>query len=105
MERVNERSTAYITVVFRDKTGAAAAPTTITYRIDDVATGKEIRDDTAITPAASTVEIVLTPADNAMASPALAVERHAVTVTGVYGDADQVIGEYVYEVLNLQAVV
>lgn len=28
----------------------------------------------------------------------------SIAVTGVYGGADQVIGEYVYEVINLQAV-
>ena len=62
------QSTAYVTAAFLDKTGTAATPTAISYRIDDVATGQEIRDDTAITPAASTVEITLTPADNAMVS-------------------------------------
>lgn len=103
MERVNEQSTAYVTATFRDKTGTAATPTAISYRIDDVATGQEIRDDTAITPAASTVEITLTPADNAVVSPRLEVERHVVTVTGTYGEDDAVRAQYVYEVVNLQA--
>ncbi len=104
MERVNEQSTAYVTAAFRDKTGAAATPTAISYRIDDVATGQEIRDDTAITPAASTVEITLTPADNAIVSATRPIEVHALTVTATYGDADAVRGVYLFEVANLMAV-
>jgi len=103
MECVNEQSTAYLTVSFRDKAGALAAPTSIVYRIDDEQTRAQIRGDTAVQPAA-TVEITLTPADNALLSPSLAVERHVVTVIGGYGADDQVSAQYVYEVLNLQAV-
>ena len=44
MEQVNERSTAYLTVTFKDKDRAAQQPTAASYRIDDVATGTEIRD-------------------------------------------------------------
>ena len=104
MEQVNERSTAYLTVTFKDKAGAAQQPTAASYRIDDVATGQEIRDDTAITPAASTVEITLTPADNAMVSATRPIEVHALTVTATYGDADAVRGVYLFEVANLMAV-
>lgn len=103
MEQVNERSTAYLAVTFKDKAGAAQQPTTASYRIDDVATGAQIRGDTALTPGTS-VEITLTPADNAILSPRLAVEEHVVTVTGTYGENDAVRAQYVYAVLNLQAV-
>lgn len=103
MEQVNERSTAYLTVTFKDKAGAAQQPTAASYRIDDVATGTEIRGDTALTPGTS-IEIILTPADNAIVSPRLPVERHVVTVTGTYGASDAVRSQYAYEVVNLQAV-
>ena len=102
MEQVNERSTAYLTVTFKDKTGADQQPTTASYRIDDVATGAQIRDDTDLTPGTS-VEITLTTADNAVVSPRLEVEKHVVTVTGTYGEDDAVRAQYVYEVVNLQA--
>lgn len=101
MERVNEQSTAYLSVSFRDKAGALATPTAISYRIDDVATGQEIRDDTAVTPASS-VEITLTPNDNAMVSAAREIEVHAVTVDATYGASDAVRARYLYEVANLQ---
>lgn len=103
MEQVNEGSSAYLTVTFKDKAGLAQEPTAASYRIDDVATGTEIRDDTDLTPADS-IEIALTPADNAIVSPRLPVERHVVTVTGTYGEDDAVRAQYVYEVVNLQAV-
>jgi len=102
MEQVNERSTAYLTVTFKDKAGAAQQPTTASYRIDDVATGTQIRADTDLTPGTS-VEITLTPVDNAVVSPRLEVEKHVVTVTGTYGEDDAVRAQYVYEVVNLQA--
>ena len=102
MEQVNERSTAYLTVTFKDKAGAAQQPTAASYRIDDVATGAQIRADTPLTPGTS-VEITLTPADNAVVSPRLEVEKHVVTVTGTYGEDDAVRAQYVYEVVNLQA--
>lgn len=104
MERVNEQSTAYLTVSFRDKTGALAAPTTISYRIDDAATRQQIRDSTAVTPVASSVEITLEPADNTIVSPAREIEMHVVTVVATYGINDEVRASYPYEVLNLHFV-
>lgn len=104
MQQVNERSTAYLSVGFLDKTGAPQQPSSITYRIDDEATRTAIRDVTAVGAPAATIELTLTPADNAILSPSLAVERHVVTVIGIYGADDQVTAQYVYEVVNLQAV-
>jgi hypothetical protein len=62
-----------------------------------------IRGATSIAPA-STVEIVLTPSDNAIVSSFSRTERHIVTVTGAYGSDDQVVAQFVYEVVNLQAI-
>lgn len=103
MQRVNERSTAYLTVTPKDKAGAAQAPTTMTYRIDDVLTGTEILADTSVAPG-SVVEIPLTPEQNRMLSAVNSVERRRVTVTAAYGISDQVCSEYVYEVVNLAAI-
>lgn len=100
MEHVNERSTAYLTVTPKDKTGVAQAPTTLTYRIDDVFTGTEILDDTSVAPGSS-VELTLTPEQNRILSATNSVERRRVTVTAAFGASDQVCSEYVYEVVNL----
>jgi hypothetical protein len=103
MQQVNEGTTAYLQVSFLDKTGALQQPTSITYRIDDAATRTPIRGATSVAPA-STVEIVLTPSDNAIVSSFARTERHIVTVTGTYGSDDQVVAQFVYEVVNLQAI-
>ena len=102
MERVNERSTAYLTVTPKDKAGTAQVPTALTYRIDDVLTGTEILDDASVAPGSS-VELTLTPEQNRMLGTGQA-ERRRVTVTATYGVADQVCAEYIYEVVGLTAV-
>lgn len=104
MERVNERSTAYLSVTPKDKTGAAQVPTALTWRVDDVFTGAEILADTAVVGPGSTVELTLKPDYNRILSAANAIERRRVTVTAVYGVDDQVCSEYVYEVVNLAQV-
>lgn len=104
MERVNEKSTAYLSVTFRDKAGAAQAPTTASYRIDDVTTGQQVRDDTDIASPASTVELTLTVADNTLKNPIATTEQRRVTVTAEYGAGDAVRAEYIYEVINLAGV-
>lgn len=103
MNQVNERSTAYLTATFLNKAGQTQQPTSVSYRIDDAMTRTQIRGATSVSPS-STVEITLTPADNAIISPSLATERHVVTVIGVYGESDQVTAQFVYEVVNFQAI-
>ena len=104
MERVNEKSTAYLTVTFRDRAGAAQAPATAKYRIDDVATGQSVRSDTDISAPDSTVELTLTVTDNTLKNPIAAAEQRRVTVTAEYGSGDAVRSEYIYEVINLAGV-
>ncbi len=104
LEQVNERSTAYLTVTFRDKAGAAQAPASAAYRIDDVGSGQPVRGDTAISAPGSAVEIVLTTADNAIRNAAAGYERRRVTVTAEYGAGEAVRAEYVYRVINLAGV-
>ena len=103
MHSVNEKSTAWLTVELKDRNGVAQAPTSLSYRIDNVADGAEIRADTPITPAA-TVVITLTPADNTMQATTKSTERHRVTVVADYGVDDDHNDEYVYTVRNLKGV-
>lgn len=101
MDQVNEGSTAYLTVAFADKTGAPAVPASVNYRIDDITNNRVIRAVTALSPAAS-IEITLTPADNAISG--AAAETHRVTVTASYGASDALNSQYDYQVVNLQFV-
>lgn len=103
MEQVNEESTAYLTVTFLDKDGNAAAPSSATYRIDCLTSGKAIRGVTALG-AGSSVEVTLTPTDNAIQQVSSAKETRRVTIEALYGASDGINEEYDYEVVNLSHV-
>lgn len=102
MDIVNEGTTGYLTVSFYDKAGSLAAPSSITYRIDCLTTQTVVVDDTSVS-AASSVEIQLTAANNAILG-GRPRERRRVTVTGSYSGSQAVTHQYDYEVRNLSAV-
>lgn len=104
MQQANEQSTAYLTVTFRNKAGAAEAPVTAKYRIHDVGSGTEVRAWTAITDPAGSVELTFSPEDNTLLVADNPVEQRRVTVVGTYGDHDAVTSEFIYEVVNLRGI-
>lgn len=104
IDTVNERSTSYLVVTFKNKDGVAISPASVSYRIDCLTTNTQVRGDTSIV-ASGTVEIVLSPTDNAMVLPGNIVERRRVTVTGIYNAGDEITEEYVYELKNLFGVI
>jgi hypothetical protein len=75
---VQEGSSFTATVYFRES-DASTVPTTARYRIDDRTTGDAIRAWTDLTPAAS-IDISITPSDNAMVSGLTRDERRQITV-------------------------
>lgn len=99
MPSVNEKSTAYLTVTFKDKAGVQQVPASATYRIDCLTTGTAIKAETALTPAGS-VEITLTPTDNRIIAAANVRESRRVTVNAVYGASDEVHDQFDYDVEN-----
>jgi hypothetical protein len=103
IEVVNEDSTAYLTVTFLDKDGTAAVPSSASYRIDCLTNASEVKDDTVLTPASS-IEITLSAADNAIITQTNAIERRLVTVFATYGASDGVKDEYEYNVQNMRKV-
>ena len=102
MDQVNERSTAYLSCTFKDKTGSSAAPSEVVYRVDDVFTGTQLIGDTEVVSGA-TVEITIEPEANRLLG-AFGNERRRVTVTATYGASDAVRGEKIYEVVDLKPV-
>lgn len=103
LEVVNEGSTAYLTVTFLDKDGNQAAPTSITYRIDCLTTGTQVKGDTVVTPAAQ-VEITLGADDNAIQDQTNENEERLVTIEASYGASDGVKDSYRYILRNLKKV-
>ena len=103
MDIINQDSSGYLTVTPKNKSGAAEAPDSMSYRIDCLTSAKVVRADTALV-AASVVEIHLTPTDNAIQNEANEFEAKLVTVTCTYGASDGVKSQYSYEVRNLTKV-
>lgn len=102
MDIVNEGTTCYLSVAFKDKDGAAAAPSSVSYRIDCLTTGTAVLGDTSAT-AAATTAITITAAQNAILG-GRPLERRRVTVTGTYAGSEAVREQFDYQVRNLSAV-
>lgn len=100
MEEVNEKSTKYLSLAFKDEAGAPVAPASIAYRVDCLTTGAAIRASTPVSPAAS-ITIELTPTDNTIQNAANILELRRVTVTATYGGTKQDVRQFDYALRNL----
>jgi archaellum component FlaG (FlaF/FlaG flagellin family) len=101
---LNEKSTGYVTVKFYGKDGVLQSPSSVSYRIDDVMTGTEIKGLTSVIAPSSEIEIILSPADNLIVTPRLSSERHRLTVIATYGANDQLTESIEFTVRNLSAI-
>ena len=99
-DEINEGSSGFLPVSFTDKDGVLEAPTSISYRIDDDASGDEVLGDTAIT-AASSIEIPLPPSVNVSIGTAR-TQKRLVTVTATYGVDDAIQSVFNYSLINLR---
>ena len=81
--RIKERSSHTITAYFRSA-GAASAPATIHYRIDDLTTKTLITDWTSVSAAAS-VSITVKSSENRIISDSDKFERRQITVAADKG--------------------
>jgi archaellum component FlaG (FlaF/FlaG flagellin family) len=105
LTEITEETTAYLTVTFYDKNGAASAPASATYQVHDVESGTVMKASTAITPIAATVEIELPGATvNALVNQSNQRERRRVTVTATYGTSDTLNSVYDYLVVGLEKI-
>ena len=103
LQTIDEESSAYLTVTFKDKDGQPAAPSSASYRIDCLTNDQEVRADTDLTPAPS-VEIHLDSNDNAIINQDKQTETRLVTVKATYGANDGINAPYKYNVRNLKKV-
>jgi len=103
VKEVNEGSTAYLTVVCKNKAGAAQAPASAVYRIDDLSSGEVIKADTSL-PASTSMEITLSSVDNRIVNSEQGSETRRVVVSASYGADDAVVGVYLYKVKNVGGV-
>jgi len=80
---IAERSSITVTVYFR-ASGAASAPSTVHYRIDNLTTGSNITAWTSVTPGVS-VDIPITSAENKIVGQSNVRERRQITVSADKG--------------------
>ena len=86
MSTVNEGSASFITLNFRDQTGAAVTPITARYRLDKA--GAAVKAWTTFIPASSTHVLAITGAENSLLSADAETETMRVTVEWTY-DTDK----------------
>jgi hypothetical protein len=98
---VNEKSVAYLTVKFKDKTGALAAPASATWEVHDVESGSELLAATAIAPIANTVELTLTPTINTFVNSQNTEEVRRVTIKATWGVSNTTNAEVDYNIVDL----
>ena len=101
---IPEETTCYLTVTFKDKNGAAQAPTSATWLVIDLDSGTVVQTEANITPISSAPEISIPPAANAILNDAHAYETRRVIIQASYGTSDGVNGQYDYLVKNLSQV-
>lgn len=86
-EVVNEKSTAVVSITFKDEDGANAIPSTATYTLYDLASGGIINSVSGVSvPGTGAVRsITLDAEDNAMVDTNLATEEHRLYIIYTYG--------------------
>jgi len=103
MDSVNEKTTSYLTVAFKDKDGNAQSPDSVTYSVFCETTNTEIRPATSIT-SSTTIEIELDTTDNTIQDDTNKTEVRLVTIIAVYDSTRQITREFRYELVNLREV-
>jgi len=99
-----EETSFLATAYFRTRsTKAAATPTTVHYRVDDLQTGKELTDWTSVTPGTS-VTISITPTHNEIQDDAAHFERKQLIVQADQGLSTQFNAKAIWQVENLHGI-
>lgn len=98
---VNEKSTAYLTVSFKDKTGALATPVWASWQVHDPEDNSVLLIETSISSLSSSVELTLTSAINTFINPTHAEEVRRVTIKSSGTSSSVANSEYDYNIVNL----
>lgn len=98
---VNEGSTAYLTVSFKDQSGNALVPASATWQVHDMRSGQVMQAETAVPGLAAETIITIPPAVNAIVKTASPKEVRRVTIKAAYGPGQAINAEYDYTVVNL----
>lgn len=102
---VNERTTLYVTLSFKDKEGAGFTPSSLKYRVDCITSGTVVRQLTDVPGPTQVYELKLIPSDTAIVKAGHRTEDRVLTViaSGPTGD-DQITEEVPFTIRNLRYV-
>ncbi len=103
-DAVNEKTTSIVTLSFTDESGSPVTPTSGTIRIDDLASGTEIREAETFIPSSSTYSVTITSDENRILDQDNSRELRCVTVIINYGVGKKATAEYKYYVTNLSKI-
>ena len=101
IEKVNEGSTAYLTISFKDKDGNALIPSSATWQVHDMRSGPVMQEEAQILGLSSETVITIPPAVNAIVRSGNPKEVRRVTIKAAYGTGQAINAEYDYTVINL----
>jgi len=107
IDEVNERTTWITAVSFIDENGSPVIPDAASYRIDDVGTNVEIREDTEIvfdSPPAADVDLTWEASDTSILDETHPYETRRMTVSWDYGTDKHGHAEYLLNIRNLKGV-
>lgn len=99
--KINEGTTAWVTLAFKDRAGAPVSPTSMIYRIDCMTSGAAITPPTTILLPGTTPEITITALENALQDQNNPQEYRRMTITANYGLADVLNSTFDWTVNNL----
>ena len=102
MEEVNERSTYVVVLSFKDENEVAVIPDSLTYRLDDEATGEELIEDTVVIPTSSTYSVVIASTVNAILNDDRKFEIKVLTASFTYATTKVGTADHRYKLLNLK---
>lgn len=100
-DRVMEGQTSYIAARFTDEDGAPVAPSSISYRVDDLETKESLLVCANYPAPGSNVLIEILPEVNRIVDDAKDLEVHVCTVVATYGSGKRITGEHRFGVVNL----
>lgn len=101
MDEVNEKSTYVVVLSFKDENGVAVTPSSLTYRLDDEASGEEVIEDTVVTPVTTSYSVVIPSTSNLILNDDKKFEIKILTASFTY-DTDKVgTDEHRYRLKNL----
>ena len=97
MDTVRKRNGATVQIKMYGRDGNLEAPGSAVYRIDDLESGTNIRQSTALS-AGHTVLLELDANDTDIVTSGERQEIHRITVTATYGQNDILVDEYDFKV-------